>query len=266
MSTSDEARGELINAGQAIRDGARAGLRNLHRYVVVFILYIFAVFLGICTCIGWIPLVPLVAFGLWAFSLNTLDGQAPISSLWSGFSSFVDVFVRAGLLILLLAVLMFPGIFAAILLGAAQSFVDGGMWTLVTLLLVFLPLIWSFAIVRFMMAPYFVVEQGLSAIDALKRSLAITEGGWVPMLKIQAAISLIILPGNIGMQFGQPYIQQATEILETGAYPDAAIQPMLIGLGIMGLSYLLLMLSSAITAAILPAAYRQLVPKPEPTA
>jgi hypothetical protein len=263
MSSNDVANGHMINARQAIRDGALAGLRNFHRYVLVFIIYLCVAIFGICTCIGWIPLTPLLAFGLWAFALNTLDGQAPISSLWSGFSSFGDVFVRAGLLILLLIVVMSPSIFVAVLLGAAQGFVDGGMWTLVTLLLVLGPMAWNFAIVRLMLAPYFVVEQGLHGIEALKRSWEITEGGWVSLIKIQAVVSLIILPGNLGMQLGQPYIQQATNILENGVYPEAAMQPMLIGFGLMGGSYLFLTLGSAITSAMLPAVYRQLAPKPK---
>lgn len=261
MSTEDEFLGTSINASQAIRDGARAGLYNLHRWVAVFILYIIVVVLGVCTCVGWIPIIPLVAFGLWSFSLHTLDGQAPLSCLWSGLSSFTDVFVRTGLLIVLLVVLAFPSVFMAILLGAAQSLVDGGLWTLVTLLLVLVPLTWNFVIVRFMLAPYFVVEQGLNGIDALKQSLAITEGQWVPLLKIQVAITLFVLPGNIGMQWAQPYIEQSTEIANAGIAPEAALQPLVLGLAVMALSYVLLCVGSALTSAMMPAAYRQLVPK-----
>ena len=203
---------------------------------------------GIAFAVGYALSICVFLWGFVRFTLAAIDGRARVADLLSMTDRFWSRLGRVLLLTLGLAAAQLPSMATQIAAQLAQD------RTLVQLG-VLASVLWTCAVsLRFCLAPYLLVDYELSSAAALVGSWERTRG---QMLRL---IGLFVLAGSLGLLV----------VLLLGLLFIVLSQPGVaqIGIGLpiaIAAAVLLLFPVIGFSSLLLPAAFRQIVGRPEPT-
>lgn len=165
-----------LDLGTALTDSWNAMMRNIGPWLAVTFVGGFVFFLGYITFVGIFFLLPLLTWGFVFFVLKTLDGEATLSDYFSGFSpywphlgSMLGFMLLSGLVAFIGAAPMYAGLFIGVVSGNGEP-----NFALLGIGYLFLFVWTGMVVVRFYFAPFFIVEQGLGAVESMKASWNIT--------------------------------------------------------------------------------------------
>lgn len=194
-----------LGIGQALSDGFDATKRNFLNWLILGIVAYFGSMVLQITCIGLVAL-PALMWGVQKFALDALDGEPEWKVVLSGFEDFKTSFIGIAGAQLGLALAVFPGAFLGSLFifggiagqeamspGAeVPAIMLGGMGVGLLLLLIgYIPMF------RLLMAPCYVVDQGMGPIDALKASWRDSSGNVLSLFGLLFASTFVILIGEL---------------------------------------------------------------------
>jgi hypothetical protein len=255
--------GEL-NVATAIADGVSALLANALPATGVAFVGLVAYIVSICTCVGWIAILPLLMWGMYAFVLEMVDGSAKVQTALSGVEDFGRSFLSMWGLGLLYLVLYLPPLAATVALiwpSLAETMATGQAADPLDMTWRgFVPMfLWSLVAVRFMLTPFYVVDQGLGVLEAFTSAWRITEGSWLKLIALQVVLTLLSLPAQI-LNVGAQILGQDVDPLDTAAQ----LENLPLQLGMQGAIVVLSVVSGLLGLAIFASAYRQLAgPRPQ---
>lgn len=248
--------GEL-DLGRAVSDGVASLFRNLLPVIGATILTGVVYFLSICTCLGWIISLPVVMWGWYRLLLDMVDGRAEMSAYWSGVDDLGSTFLRMWAIVLIYFVLLLPSL-AVIVPISIWPVIQGETpdpW-LSTLGPLIPATLYGLFLVRFMFAPYLVVERRSTPWDAFVASWDATRGKWLRMAALQVLFVLLSAPAqvlNVGSQLLSRDLQANPNAIGDLFGPIMAMQ-----LGVIVISAV----AGVLGMAIFTAAYRQVMGKP----
>jgi hypothetical protein len=157
-----------FDIGRCVSEGWQLTIGNLGVILGVAIVGAIVGVLGYVTIIGIFLVLPVLAYGGISFLLNVYDKKAQFGDLFSGFSKYGQALGSMLLLGLCFAGIQIVGQMVYYVGFFSKSTALIGLGGLISL-------VWVFAVVlRFYFAPFFVVDQGQGAIDALKASWGAT--------------------------------------------------------------------------------------------
>lgn len=176
-----------IDVGAAFQTAVNALQSHFVVLVVGHLAFLFLSFLAVLMCI--IPaffVFPVLYWGMLKILLRSLDQIPSLDDLFSGFQDFVTVWPQMILYLILAFLIAIPGSIAgeaANLTLSAMGGDSGALGVAGGFLSMVISGAWTLGIVvRFFAAPYLVVDEGLSATDALLRSWNLTGGSNWPMV------------------------------------------------------------------------------------
>ncbi|MBX2799564.1 MAG: hypothetical protein KTR31_17945 [Myxococcales bacterium] len=202
-----------LDIGVAVSEGVGAVLANLPAILGVGIVGIFLLYASFCTCVGWIVVLPLLMWGFYAFMLEALEGKGRFGTLFSGFNDFGPAFLRMWGFLLLMVLLYIPAAIAvmALIIPDVMTQIETGQPPAAlsqTLKTAIPSLLWGFVIVRFMLAPFLIVERDQGPFQALQSAWEATSGQWLKLVALQLLLTLLTLPGQVLTVGGQMYGEQ----------------------------------------------------------
>ncbi len=245
--------GEL-DVAIAVYDGIGAAARNWYRFIAVGVIALIAYYASICTCIGWIVVLPLLMFGGYSFLVEAEAGEASIGTLFRGVGEhFGTAFLSMWGLMLCYIPITVPLIIAI----ATVMFWDGlpepgeqqTTWTQVAALQA-IGFVWGLAIVRLMLAPFFIVDQGHGALEAFSASWEVTEGNWLGLAALQILLLLLNTPSTVITNGWNIYMQALP--------PSQQIEVMATGMALILGSLLFQMIAGVLGLTFFASAYSQL--------
>lgn len=176
-----------FDLSQTFRDGWDAMSRNLGVWLVMLLVG------GLCTVLSFVACVvpafvvlPVLSWGSTRFTLDALDGQAELGTLFAGFERIGEVWGPMMVSALLLLAVALPG-FAVSMVGQIGTFFLDGQDDLglqmvmlgVTVLGSFLNRAWDVVVLsRFLPAMFLVVDKGMAPLDAFTESWRLTSTCW----------------------------------------------------------------------------------------
>ncbi|MEN0060741.1 MAG: glycerophosphoryl diester phosphodiesterase membrane domain-containing protein [Myxococcota bacterium] len=198
--------GEL-SAAVAVSDAISGMLRNALGWFLVMVTFMVAIFIGICpTVVGWIVLLPLMTWGLQAYALEAVDGNANYMTLFSGWEQFGTMMARMwGLFILggLAYGLLFTPPFVLISYPELQMMVQGDFAAFEQAQIMFtvksmaVGLLMSLLAVRFILVLPFVVDHDKPILEAISESWQRTGSHWLTLIGIILLYQLLLVPGQV---------------------------------------------------------------------
>lgn len=254
-----------LDIGRAVADALAAVFRNLLPLLGAILIGGLAYLLSICTCVGWIVGLPLMMWGLYRFLLGIVDGRGEVSAMWSGFDRFGPAFVRMWGITLFYVLVGSPLIGVTILVslagGAGAQFgFDPGFATLGpiagAIVSIVASTLYGFLLVRFVFAPYLVVDRDMDVLDAIRTTWQATSPLWGKLVALQLLLVLLNLPAQalgVGIQILSRESQN-----DPAAAIDGLAMMSALGMGL----YVLLAIAGVIGMAIMSTAYRQVFGKP----
>jgi len=202
-----------VDIGAALLTAVYGLRRNALIWVATVILCFVAYFASICTCVGWIFVVPPMVWIVYAMTLEsnrgetTLGGTEPMA-----FANYAVVLRRVwgwlGIWILLaLPLYIFIG-------GGLLGFygLDGLLVALQTpqFNVMLTPIMTAFGVVatalfaRIYLVPYLLVDRDLPVVEAFVESWRMSEGNWLRLMGILYVVTACNLPATM-IQLGTQY-------------------------------------------------------------
>jgi uncharacterized membrane protein len=157
-----------FDLGKTINDAWAACTRDLGLTVGVTIVGLIVYVVASFTVIGLFVIVPVLAWGGVKWLLNMQDGRPDFNDIFSGFKEYGAALGGMLMLMLLFVLPLVPGYAFAIGGAVAESVPP----IVVGYLMIFV--VMALVLVRFYFAPFFLVDQRMSAIDAMKASWEVT--------------------------------------------------------------------------------------------
>ncbi len=193
-----------LDLGTALSDSWNAMMRNIGPWLAVSFVGGFVFFLGYISILGIFLLLPILVWGFVFFTLKTLDGEATLSDYFSGFSrygqclgSMLGFMFMSGLIAFIGAAPMYAGIFIGVVSGSGEP-----NFALLGIGYLFLFVWTGLVVVRFYFAPFFIVEQGLGAVEGMKASWNITSTQRVMTLAWYLVSSMLPMIGIFALLIG----------------------------------------------------------------
>jgi len=153
-----------IDLGEAFREAWNATWSNFGLLFMAGVTGFVVAALSAITVIGLVAVVPVLVWGLLRLLLNVLDGRGEVADLFSGFSDYGRVLGAMLFLFVMYGLIGLAGQSVAILGRVSGS-------ALLSFLGALLNLVWSFAVMpRLAFATYYVIERGVTPIEALSTS------------------------------------------------------------------------------------------------
>jgi hypothetical protein len=239
-----------LDVVQVVSEGLAAVWRNLLPLAGGAVLGSLAYFVSFCTCVGWIPAIPLLFYGGMRMLLEAQQGKTRLATLWSGIEDPVPVFFSIVGLMLVYGVMLVPTIGLSV--GMTLAKVDPVIAAAVNLPV---SVLYSLVLVRFQMTPFLLIDRKDGVLDSFQRSWALTGPVWLKLIALQLLGFLLMSPVQVmgvGMQMlqqGQPAVMEPEEAL-------AQLYPMM-GLytGVIVVS----LVAGTLVWSMFAAAYRQLI-------
>jgi hypothetical protein len=182
--------------GRCLRDAWGATWDAFPLWLGVSIVGALVAIAATLTILGLFLVVPVLAWGSYLFALNMLDRRAAFGDLFAGFSRYGDSLVAMLLFGLASFVLGLPGSvlqWAGIAAGS-QTMISVGQ---------LLAFVWFFAVtIRFIFAPFYIVDQGLPVLDALKASWTASSGQWLSLVGLMFLMFAVMIAGLIALVIG----------------------------------------------------------------
>lgn len=195
----------------AFSDGFEAAKRNFGPWLGAMVAAGVCIVVSVAACVlPAIAVVPVVAFGTYKITLEAVDGNAEFRTQFSGFDDFQGTWLSFGaLLLMLLAVGFGMGAVTAPLsysdtilveLGVINNMADA---MLATIPIKLLGSAMSSAItVRFILAPFMMVDRGDGAYEAMINSWNLTGPVWLRLFGGYVALGLLNLIGLLACGVG----------------------------------------------------------------
>lgn len=203
-----------VDLGIALSEGFSALVRNILPLVGAGIALVIGYVLAFCTCVGWIPLVPLLMWGTYRFTLTMIDGTGRLQALTSGTERFGTVFGRMWLTFLLLLVIGLPVVAMIVGVVGYQSYqnMNGEQVdpVLPQVAIAIVGALWGLLLIRIQSAPYLIVERDLQPLDAFQTAWSATAPHWGKLMALQLLATLFATPGTV-MQIGNEYLTRGAQ-------------------------------------------------------
>ena len=154
--------------------------------------------------VGWVCLLPAIMWGGAQFFLNTLDGRAELGDLWVGFQE--NYIYRSGQMLLLIVIFIALGF-----LSQAVYFLGVALEDEILIIIGFVvQMVVQYAVLnRFYLTPFFLVDKGMSAIEAFSASWRSTSQQWLLFIAIAFIVALVqglgVLLCCVGVLASVPY-------------------------------------------------------------
>lgn len=205
--------------GQAVSEAWAATWRDFGTLLGGAIVMGLACTLAFVTIVGIPLLFPVLLWGGHRFLLNYFDGQARIEDLFSGFRQYGTAL--GGMLLIMLAgfVMHIP----AYALSLGGSFLNSSLLSTMGDLLS--PITSFVLLVRFYFAPFYVVDQGLGGMDALRASWESTSGQWGMLIVLGLVASFIAFAGVFALLVGLIVSAPLSYLIYVSAYRQVAGAP-----------------------------------------
>lgn len=173
-------------------------------------------FLSYITVIGILVLLPVVMYGGIRLFLNLADGQGEIGDVFDGFRNFGTALLPMLLLLLMYLGAMIPAY--GLMIGGAFA----GKQSLMVIGQVYSYAVGFGVMIRMIYAPFFVVDQGMGAVDAVKAAWAATSGQYWIVLALTLVASIIGAAGMIALFVGMFFTMPLSYLIYTHAYRQMA--------------------------------------------
>lgn len=205
-----------IDIGEAVSTAWNAVSANAGIAVGGTIVAILVMMLGYITIIGIFLVVPVVAYGMVRLYLNILEGRGDVSDVFEGFRRYGQAL---GSMLLIFAI--FIGIS---LPGSVLGFIGGAQEMVV---LVVLGQIYGFVVaflvtMRLYFAPFYAVDQGLGAIDAVKAAWHATREQKLMTVLLGLVSGIIGISGVVACGIGLLFTMPLSYVIWTAAYRQLA--------------------------------------------
>ena len=195
----------------AFSDGLEAAKRNAFPWMGAHLAGVLAVGVSFAMCVlPVIAVAPVVMFGIFKLSLQAVDGDAEFSTMFSGFNDFQGTWLSFGALLLMfmgigmgMLILTSPLQFSDLILvelGVINNMEDAALATIPIKLIG--SLLSNLVTVRFMLAPFMMVDRGDGAYEAMVNSWNLTGPVWLRLFGANIALSLINLLGFLACGVG----------------------------------------------------------------
>ncbi|MCA9553077.1 MAG: hypothetical protein KC933_23775 [Myxococcales bacterium] len=172
--------------------------------------------LSYITVIGIFVLLPVVMYGGIRLFLNLADGQGEIGDVFDGFRNFGTALLPMLLLFLMYLAAMIPAY--GLMIGGAVS----GKESLMVVGQVYSYAVGFGVMIRMVYAPFFVVDQGMGAVDAVKAAWAATSGQYWIALALAIVAGIIGAAGMIALFIGMFFTIPLSYLIYTHAYRQMA--------------------------------------------
>lgn len=218
--------GGAIDVGECLRVAWSCTWATFPLWLGVLIVYFVLGALSVLACV--VPaflVVPALMWGGTKFLLNVLDGKEEFNDLFLGFQDFGARFPQMLIVLLLQLLISIPGQLVSTI---------GQVTEVLPLIMVgsLINLVWMFAVtIRLSFAPFYVVDQGLEGVDAMKASWEATsmqKGNLILLALLAFVVSLIglvallvgIIPATMII-----YMMWAVAFRQLEGAPDEAREP-----------------------------------------
>jgi len=205
-----------IDLGEAFREAWATLWANFPLMLSFWLLFFVLFLLSVLTVVGIFLVLPVLWWGAFRFTLNVMDGSAELGDLFSGFTDYGHT----------LAAMLLTGILLTLLYGVGQALALVGRLSesgLLTLVGGALNLAWSFAIMpRLAFSPYYVVDRGLSPVEALQTAWSATSGQKLTCLVIGILSFVLPLLGFLCLVVGLIPASMLVYLLQASAYRQLA--------------------------------------------
>lgn len=220
-----------FTVGGVIDTALRSLFRNAGPLVVVLVASFVAYVVSICTIVGWIAILPLIAWGLWRFLLDAIDGEAKLSAATHGQERFARTVGQMWAYFLVIAVPL-----SLLTTGPTYAYayaVHGEAFFLKLLddpiTAVVVPSVASVVVgivyCRLWLVPFDMVDRGNNVVAAVSRSWALTGPHWGRLIVVMLLVLAVMLPIS-GLTFlgrwlntsadGPPWGQTASPVITFG--------------------------------------------------
>lgn len=200
-----------FDLSQSFREGWDAMSRNLGIWLVMLLVAGLASFLSVIACLlPALLVIPVVTWGTTRFTLDALDGQAELGTVFSGFNRVGEVWApvfTAGLLFLLA---MLPGFAVAFAFQFGPLMLpnqdEPGVQMLVfgsTLAGSLFNRVWDVLLLsRLSPAMYLVIDKQMPALDAFNESWRLTSTCWGKSIVFTLAVMFVPFVGLLACCVG----------------------------------------------------------------
>lgn len=159
----------VVDPVRAVTEGWDSLKRNFGPWILMVLATGVVSMVAAATFIGVFVVLPVVFWGAVRFTLNAHDGDATVGDAFSGFSRYGEALGGMIVYFILAVVVGLPGS-ALSYINMALGFM-GEPSTLLAILAPLVSLVWTFGVtVRLVYAPFFMVDQDMGAVEAMKAS------------------------------------------------------------------------------------------------
>ena len=156
---------------------------------------------------------PVLAWGFTALLLNMLDGQdAELGDTFSGFGRFGDAWVNMGLYYLITLLLNVPQI---VLNMMAEFYEMPGLMILGYLISFTISFL---VLVRLYMAPFYIVDQNMGAMEAMSAAWQATSNQRLMVIVLSLVASIISFAGFLAFCIGILFSYPLSQLIWAAAY------------------------------------------------
>lgn len=191
-----------LSATQCLSDGWNALMGNFWVLVGMVILGGVLSILSFFTCIGILLLMPIFAYGMNKIALDSVDGEGDINELWAGFRTppgYGPTLGRMIVFYLLMFLISLPA-------SAVQQVLVVALQDEPVLAIALSQLFsfgwYIFVQARFMIAPFFIIDQQLDGLEAFKLSWNLTKGHVLTIAGIWLLTFVVSLGGILCLVVG----------------------------------------------------------------
>lgn len=196
----------------AMRQGFEGTMRNIGPWLAMLIAGTIIAMIVSFTVIGIFVVLPVMFWGGTKFLLNVVDGEGTFGDLFSGFSRYGEALGGMIGYVILAIVVGLPG--SAISYANTAMEMSGGGSTVLALLGFLVSVVWFFAVsMRFVFAPFYMVDQGQGPIEGMTSSWRATKLNLMPTALFFVLMILVVIAGMIALLIG---VIPATMIAYTG--------------------------------------------------
>lgn len=201
-----------FDVGRCLSDAWQATMGNIGLVIGVSVVGLIIGVLSELTIIGIFLLLPVLLWGGIYFVLNVLDGRAQFGDLFAGFSRYGQALgpTLAAIVCMFLLTMLGESVYFVGMFTGSTTLMFGGSLIL---------LAWFFFVMlRFYFAFFFIVDQGMGGIDALKASWAVTSNQKLNTFVLALLSGVLVCAGIVALLVGVLIAIPLTYVMWASAY------------------------------------------------